>query len=362
MPVRNISGLLIALALAACGGASVTSPSATVARPTGIYALGSDPDPAIISQPFVDGSVFRLNWNAIETAQGLYDFSKIDAAIAALEPYGKKLTLVIFALVVPTYILDQPGVSTYDAVAPSGALTTTAVPWDAFALSRWDAFCLALSGHLVPDSQSGSMVALRDHPVLAQVHSPIVGLEGVRDVGGKLVAAPGYERTAFKNAALGSIHSMVDRFPNKFRYLAFFDMVDGTLSPPLGQYLLDSFMTEFNAGATPKLGFFQENLACDTPGEPLVFSISTTKDSAFSMFQMLQSWIDPSLNPARTDPCLVTTTPLDRTTAVSGPEVAIGYAYNTFGTRYFEIYPADLAHPGFADEFTTWHATLFSTP
>lgn len=376
MPVRNIlSGLLVALSLAACGGGgggggtspsatSVALPSATFARPTGIYAVGTTvtPTASVLQKSFVDGWVTRLGWDEIETAQGVYDFTNIDVTVAALQSSGKKLTLDIFATAVPAYILNQPGVSAYVA-ATAGGPVLTAVPWDATALARWDAFCQALSAHLVLDSKSGSMIALRDHPVLAHVRSEIVGLGGVRDNAGSLVAVGSYERTKFTNAALASIHAMVDRFPNKFSFLPFFTMSDATKSPPLDQFLLDTFMAEFNAGATPKLGFFQEDLACNNPTALFAFAIDTTKNRTFSMFQMIQSWINPFLDPAFTDPCL-SPVPVnnDRSASVSGPEVAIGYAYNTFGTRYFEIYPSDLEQPGFADEFTTWHATLFTSP
>ncbi len=56
----------------------------------------------------------------------------------------------------------------------------------------------------------------------------------------------------------------------------------------------------------------------------------------------------------------MTTVPNDRTTAVSGPEVGIQHAYQTFGCRYFEIYLSDLLHPGFADEFEQWSKILRS--
>lgn len=51
----------------------------------------------------------------------------------------------------------------------------------------------------------------------------------------------------------------------------------------------------------------------------------------------------------------MTTVPGDRSTAITGPEVALKRSFETFGTRYFEIYTADLLHDGFADEFEEWH-------
>ena len=338
-----------------------TPTPAGLTSPVGIYALGGTESPStqILDKPFVDGWVIRLGWNRLEQSQGVYDFSGIDNAVSVLESYNKKLTIVIFSLEVPDYIRTDPSVSTYNASTPRGDVQT-AVSWDLTALSRWETFCQALSDHLLPDSsQPGApLVALRDHPVLAQIDASIVGIQGVRDIGGRLVATPGYNRTTFTAAALRSMHAMVDRFPNKFRYLSFFRMSDATASPVLDTHLLDTFMLEFNSGAVPQLGFFQENLACDTPGTAVASALYNTRGTTYSMFQMLQAWLDPFSNPVRTDPCLVTTVAGDRSTAISGPEVGIAYGFNTFGTRYFEIYTVDLLHANFADDFQLWHGMI----
>lgn len=349
----------------AAGGATVPGPNpppptgSTI--PTGIYALGGTESPStqVLDKPFVDGWVIRLGWNRIEQSQGVYDFSAIDNAVAVLEGYGKKLTIVVFALEVPTYVKTDPSVTTYTASTTRGDVLT-AVPWDPTALSRWEAFCQALSEHRLPDnSQAGApLVALRDHPVLAQIDASIVGIQGVRDIGGRLVATPSYSRSAFTAAATRSVHAIVDRFPNKFHYVSFFLMNDATLSPALDAHLLDAFMLEFNSGTVPQLGFFQETLACDTPGTSLASALYSTQGRTYSMFQMLQGWLDPFSNPTRTDPCLVTSVAGDRTTALSGPEVGISYGFNNFGTRYFEIYTVDLLHADFADDFQLWHGNI----
>jgi hypothetical protein len=370
---RNILPcLLVALALAACGSGasstSVISPSAAFSRPTGIYVLpntNEGPDsgtgPTLIAQPFIDGWVMRFGWTEIETAPGAYNWLRLDSAIAALQSSGKKLTLSVFPQAVPADILTQAGVTQYIADTATGSTVTTAVPWDETALSRWEAFCKALGDHQVADaSQGGVKVALRDHPVLAQVDAQIVGLGGLRDLHGKLAATSSYTRSGFTTAAVRSIHAMADNFPSKYRYLAFFNMTDNDSSPtPLYQDMLNTLMAEFNAGATPVLGFYQENLGCSTPDTSTASAIYTTRDKTFSMFQMIYSWLTPPPNTTETNSCLLTTVPGDNTTAYSGPEVAIDYAYNTFGTRYFEVYRADLENSGFTSAFTARHAILF---
>lgn len=356
--VKNIlAGLLLSWFLAACVNEDALTPtSATITRPTGIYVLpntNEGPDSVLLAQSFVDGWSLRLGWQNIETGPGSYDWRRIDDAIAALElqPTVKKLTLSIFALEAPADVLSQPGVTTYIAhTPPTGTTVTTAVPWDETALLRWEAFCKVLGDHPV----GSASIPLRDHPLLAQLDTQIMGLGGLRDLDGQLVNTPGYTRPVFTAAVLRSLHAMVDNFPSKFRYLAHFNMTDNTPTPPLYQELLDTIMVEFNAGTAPKLGFFQENLGCSTPGTTTAYAIDSTKNRTFSMFQMIHSWVITSS--PETNPCLVTDS---MSTPVSGPDVALAYAYHTFGTRYFEIYRADLEHTGFADKFSAWHDILF---
>ena len=136
-------------------------------------------------------------------------------------------------------------------------------------------------------------------------------------------------------------------------------MNDGIPSPRFDEHLLESLrQAYFDGSGPPKIGLFEENLACSTPTTTFAFALAQEQQNTYTMFQMLQSWIQPFSNPARTDPCLVTTVPGDRSTAISGPEVGIEYARQTFGCRYFEIYVPDLQHPGFADELMAEHQLL----
>ncbi len=339
-------------------------------RPTGIYAIGlrGEPPPTeLLEKPFVDGVALAQEWRTVEPTKDVYDFSTIDATLARLERYNKKLVLTIFPFRAPDYLITDPQTHTY-LVAHAGPNITLPVPWDPTGLARYEALFRALAEHLVPNAaEDGSTVRFRDHPLLAGMPAWPMGMNGIRDVclaGGRCPAiydVPHYSREALTNGILRSLRVVVDQFPNQFHYVPLFRIGDRTAWPPLDGHLLAVIKQDFfNDSQPPLMGLYQENLSCRAPttaGAPALFQ---EQHNTYTMIQALQSWLTlaPYNSPGSTDPCLVTTVPHDRTTAVSGPEVGIQHAYQTFGCRYFEIYLADLLHPGFADEFEQWSQIL----
>ncbi|MGQ0642408.1 MAG: beta-galactosidase, partial [Gemmatimonadaceae bacterium] len=150
----------------------------------------------------MDGVSLALEWRHIEPAEGRYDFSIIDATLAALEPYEKKLVLAPFSFRVPDYLITDPRVQTY-LVPHIGPGFITPVPWDVRGLQRFEALYAAVSDHKVPDrSKGGSLVPLRDHALLVGVSSWVMGMNGIRDIAqlsgqsSPLYAQPGYSRDA----------------------------------------------------------------------------------------------------------------------------------------------------------------------
>lgn len=293
--------------------------------------------------PFVDGVSLALEWRQLETAEGVYDFSVIDETLAALEASGKRLVLAPFSFRVPDYLITDPEVQTY-VVPHQGPGFVTPVPWDPRGLERFEALHKALAEHLVPDlGGGGRLVPLGEHPLVVGVGAWVMGMNGIRDiaqVSGReqpVSDQPGYSRDAITRGILRSIHAVVDAFPRQFHYLPFFRITDETASPSLDEHLLAAIKTEFFDGASPpQVGLFQENLACNAPSTATAFALQQEQQNTSTMLQMLHRWIAP--NPGyegATDRCLQTTTPGDRISATGGPEVAIEYAYETFGTRYF---------------------------
>ena len=330
--------------------------------PTGIYALGpgllrpvSERLSGIRDLPFVDGYTWRMGWADFEIGPGQYDFSPIDSVIARLEPLGQKLSFSLFSSA-PEYILNDPNVETFFGVgsrAGGSQDQLRPVTWDSTALARYEAFTLALANYMVPDAAAGGqLVPLKDHPVLAQITASVLGLGLIRDKEQRLASSPGYEREKFIQAVLRSVHAIVDKFPNKFTYVGFFSMQDQINTPALDEVLLDSLTTEFDGVANPRLGLFQENLACSTPIPTFAWALDREKNNRPILFQMLQSWKNPFANPSKTDPCLTDST---------GPDVGMRYAFDTFNCRYFEIYTADLDFAGFHNALQEMHDFLAGT-
>lgn len=347
------------------GGAQPAPP------PVGIFAIGlrgQAPTAELLAQPFVDGVSLALEWRQLETAEGSYDFGVIDETLAALELSGKKLVLAPFSFRVPDYLVSSPEVQTY-VVPHLGPGFTTPVPWDPQGLERFEALYRALSEHMVPDrSRGGKRVPLRDHSLLVGVSAWVMGMNGIRDIAqisGRetpVSAQPGYSREALTGGILASISTVVDNFPRQFHYVPFFRIADQQASPRLDEHLLTAIKQEyFNGDGPAEVGLFQENLSCNAPTAATAFALVQEQRNTYMMLQMLHRWITPIRGyEGATDRCLTMTTPGDRTTATAGPDVAMEYAFNTFGARYFEIYSDDLLHPGFSDEFEQWNARLSS--
>jgi hypothetical protein len=353
-------------------------------RARGIYLLGNLGQrqlPAdVIELPHVDGYTMRLLWEEVEALEGKYDFSAISTVLGQLAPFGsrKRLTLELFAREVPQYILQHPGVKTY-SITPRNASApdTTAVPWDEYALARYEALMQALAAYPVFDPAIGDMTPLRDHSLLAHVDAQIVGLGSVRDIPRDLPNAPGYSRDLFVPAGVASVGKTIAAFPGKFPFLAFFQMSDNIAQPPLDRVLLEQLRTAYFPGGNvkPQLGLFQENLACATPNTAFAYALAESQADTYILFQALQPWLAPFSNPSRTDVCLVFDPPLPegwqtgdpatdnaiRATAIGGPEIGLRHAINNFSCFYFELYLQDLRHVPFRDEFMTIHDLIWET-
>jgi len=321
-------------------------------RPRGIYSLGTlNTLSGLRTNDFVDGFTVRVRWDQLETSQGVYNFSLISNAIAQLQPAGKKLTVEVFVTNPPAYVVS--GASETWNVVIGGTSTPNPVPWDTFALNAWHNFMQALANFTVADSsQGGALVLLKQHPTFAQVDAPIVGIQSIRDQSNTLRTLASYSRGTFIDAIVNSIHSCRDAFPVKFVFLGYFSMTDTQNSSYGGQTFDQSLTarlyTEFNAGSTPQLGFFQELLADSTPTTTGIGKVLYDEHArTYTMFQALTSWTAPFTNPSAV--------------ASGNPATGIAFAYNTYDTTYFELYVSDIDNTALQNDLRTWHTTLVAS-
>lgn len=334
------------------------------AQPTGIYVLdnnqGTFRDANIRNYPFVDGFVWRTSWANFETSEGVYDYAGIDHIVQKLDAVNKKLTILFGAYSVePSYIANQSGVITYPFTDPiSNVVSTRAVPYDGYLLQRFRLFLSALANHQIYSITTGTMVALKDHPVLANIATNIPGLGAIRNVNGLNTSLntvlPNYTRSKFVDAVLESMKIQTDNFPTKNVFIPSYKNInDNSASPPLADFVKSQLLLNFDGIQNPKISFWQENLAGFTDTSTNTFTgLPTTTfatpllglgNSAYTMFQMLQGWTTPFLDPAKT----ANSTPFD----------AMCYAYKTYGASYYEIYVSDIDNLMYQNAFNNWDTT-----
>ena len=355
--------LKLSLLLGAIGLASIG-----FGQPTGIYVLDNNQgvyrDANIRNYSFVDGFVWRCSWSDFETAEDVYSFAGIDHIVNKLDSLNKKLTILFGAYSVePAYIAAHLGVTTYQFTDPLTAKTTTrAVPYDGYLLQRYRLLLAAMANHPIYCRSTGTMVALKDHPVLSNIATNIPGLGAIRNVNGQntslQTALPNYTRSKFVDSLLVSMKLQTTYFPTKNVFIpSYKNTTDNINSPTLVDYLKSQLLANFNGVLNPKIGFWQENLAGFTDANTKAFTgLPTTTfatpllslgNSAYAMFQMLQGWTTPFLDPTKT----ANSTPFD----------AMCYAYKTYGASYFEVYVSDLDNAIYKTGFSNWTVSNCST-
>lgn len=319
-------------------------------RPCGIYALGTIQGGVseIRTKAFVDGYVMRKDWTSIETSPGVYNWNPLDAVVKRLDSLGQGLTLDIFRMKVPQYILSDPNASTYTLTVGTQSFLTS-LPWDSIANGRFEQLLDSVASHAVFSIASGTKVPLKNHPVLRQIDASPIGMNGIRDLYNQLTTLPAYSRPKLIGAIMRTARAVANKFPAQFSFVAIFGINDAISSSLLTSVIRDSLMRAFNRSAFPRMGFFQENLACATPALANNNTLYLMRDSTYTLNQMLQAWQNPFLNPSQTNSCI---------SPSGGPDVGITYGLTAFKSTYCEVYAADLDYQPYSGSFSRIHDTL----
>src|SRR5215831_12258893 len=128
-----------------------TPTSTTV--PRGVFSFtdsGVQPWGVVLANPDVDGISLRQEWSALEPADGTYDFTFLDSAVAASAAAGKQVLLRIDTQSgkpawVTTAIQNAGG--KFFTYTNNGVLTTIPVFWDPTFLAKKTAMIAALGAH-----------------------------------------------------------------------------------------------------------------------------------------------------------------------------------------------------------------------
>lgn len=112
----------------------------------------------LLANPAIDGIAVGASWDRIEPREGVFDWSGIDAPIAAAKKLGKKVTLHIVGSLYgrpPAWLASSGArfVSVSDPRFPDRPLSVP-IPWDDVTLSKWTVLVQALAKH-ISDSRDG---------------------------------------------------------------------------------------------------------------------------------------------------------------------------------------------------------------
>jgi hypothetical protein len=336
-PMRMILRTLTSLLVAGACAVTCVVRAGDVSR--GIYSLGAGRDNPNTAQDerlagirdydFVSGFTMRVFWTDIESTEGNYDFSVIDAAIQSVAALGQGFSLEVLNGEEPAYVLNGASATYIDHRGG-----TNPVPWDSFAQERMAALRSALANHLVPGP--GGPRPLSADPTLRSIDSSPVGLNfGVRDLNSGIRNHPDYTQQRYIDAIVAGVADSAAAFPNDTNFLAFFGFTDGQPGTPVDKQIIQRLAPLYNGPGETKLDFFVENLSDDGPvplgngsgpGNHLVDWVNAGGDS---MVQALDSWLQhqPDREPQ-----------LDS----HNPATGIQLIFNTYGTRFVELYTTDL--------------------
>lgn len=336
-------------------------------QPRGLYVLDSTAgtqingismrDANVRNYPFVDGYVLRAGWADMDPVEGQAPNFTFISNIFTKLPAGQKLSLIVSAAATPPWLLTLPGITTWTGGNP---VVTRPLPWDDIAQERLRLFLIALANHLVDG------IPLRDHPRLAAINVSIPGLShGIRDPDIRIRDIPGYSRANMKLAVLRHTANVTDNFPNVPVQMGFWTYVDnqnasfGNVTP--WEQLRQEILAVHNGFNRKRIGFWMENLAANRsdaesttwnglPNTGFAGPLFQSQDEAFVSFQMLGAWSRP-FNSNHVD-----------NTLNGSPEDGMDYGFNTFQTRYFEVYQADVDFANMQPEFQRWHDFLAALP
>jgi hypothetical protein len=265
----------------------------------------------------VDGIAVRTSWQSLEPAQGSYDWSVIDAAVAAAAGHNKKLTLHIVASVFgsPPGWIYSLGAQSYSYASPTGVTKTDPVPWDAIFLSRWSAFVSAFASHLVAIGGLSQVQYI-------SIAIPVPEMSLVACSNASLPGAIAYNRTTYLNAWKTSIQTLQAAFPG----------ITKLLPAPVSVICAPD-----NDGAA----FYHDTLDYSLGLSATGFALYATDLNALGSVRM--NGISADANRAPVTLQFISSATSDPTNRMQGSlKDAICAGLKTYKAGYFEVYKADL--------------------
>lgn len=185
-------------------------------------------DPGVASNSGVRGILLSYYWNAIETSDGVYNWSQVDNEVGLAASAGKVVSLSIAAGAFAPGWLYSEGASSFNIVWDKGWGFTPCtnmpipIPWDSVFLAKWGAFVAALGARYDSNPTVVSVKLTGFNSETAELFLPAsvnktITLNGANCVGPNYVTqwqAAGYTRTLAEYAFNTIEADFAAAFPN----------------------------------------------------------------------------------------------------------------------------------------------------
>lgn len=113
----------------------------------GVYdlpAIGERIPETVLTNPNIDGIAIRVGWSGVEPSDGVFNWSGVDALIAQVTPYSKKVSINIAAgWKAPAWVYSE-GAQGFNFVWDKSwgpgycGIVTIPVPWDPVFMAKWE--------------------------------------------------------------------------------------------------------------------------------------------------------------------------------------------------------------------------------
>jgi hypothetical protein len=313
--------------------------------PRGVFCLlpsgqGAGKDPAIYSDPSVDGISVRQSWYNLEPSEGVFDFSFLDAVASMARVSGKEVLLRIGTSGgsaakggnTPNWVFDAinaeplPTSQKFFTWNDNGTMRTIPVFWDPVYLAKKIAMIAALGAHFANNPIIKIVSAS-----FANAQSEDWGVPGTAtDVANWLAA--GYTTAKMLNAGRQIINATMAAFP--YQYVTLAVGGNGPSLDPDPSYVARNAVLAARASWPGRLIVQKNSLATYIPPPPGTRTLYQLEwDSAPDIgAQML--WYCYGDNTYRVNGGV----PIDPSKALT-KSVDIGVGY---GVKYIEIYRVDI--------------------
>jgi hypothetical protein len=297
--------------------------------PRGIYVVddGDTNFSKALASSLVTGALVRVGWSQIETADDVFNFTTLCNKVTTAHSLGKKVSLANYAHV-PTWLVNTlPSDQTWN----TSLFGLQPLPWNEVALAELREFVNAEALFVCGG------YALKDHPAILQVDTPILGMQSIRN------APTGYNLTTLTNAALENIDIWISAFGGEKTHNYYTGLFPIGSASTDAVSIRDSILKSYSS-----FNFFQETWTGAGPSgslaTPLDPNVATRTFNV--MLQACGYWSNTSKIKCSF-------------AANDNIKLAFDTVAADFQTKYLEIYPADILYSTYQSDLTYIHDLIW---